>query len=159
MLLARKRTETIKFSDFMNKEGTYNRKEKKPVTERLRGFNVTEKMAWVPMIGMGVYLMNKFQAQPLATQVMATSGAAVPVGAISGEVKQRIIHAFDPLMELMIDVALPITGVMITGGCLLILIGQKERGFSLILNSSLGYVLVNLSPMILSLLAGVGSAI
>ena len=31
----------------------------------------------------------------------------------------------------MIDLALPIAGIMITGGALLIMIGQKDKGFTL----------------------------
>lgn len=82
---------------------------------------------------------------------------SVPV--VANATKDNIIHAFDPLINLMIDLALPIAGVMLTGGALLIMIGQKEKGFTLIMNSSIGYVLVNLSPLFLSLLESVGKAI
>ena len=81
------------------------------------------------------------------------------VVAVPEATKQSILHAFDPLIDLMIDLALPIAGVMITGGALLIMIGQKDKGFSLIMNSALGYCLVNLTPLLLSLLESVGKAI
>ena len=58
------------------------------------------------------------------------------VVAVPEATKQSILHVFDPLIDLMIDLALPIAGVMITGGALLIMIGQKDKGFSLIMNSS-----------------------
>ena len=79
----------------------------------------------------------------------------VEVGAVPEATKQSILHVFDPL----IDLALPIARVMITGGALLILRGQKDKVFSLILNSSLGYCLVNLKPLLLTLLESVGKAI
>jgi len=73
--------------------------------------------------------------------------------------KQAVIHAFDPLLELMVDLALPISGVILTSDALLILIGMKDKGFSLILNASLGYCIVQLSPLFISLLAEVGKAL
>ena len=79
----------------------------------------------------------------------------VEVGAVPEATKQSILHVFDQL----IDLALPIARVMITGGALLILRGQKDKVFSLILNSSLGYCLVNLKPLLLTLLESVGKAI
>jgi len=59
----------------------------------------------------------------------------------------------------MVSLSLPIAGVMLTGGALLIMIGQKDKGFTLIMNASLGYVLVNLTPLFMSLLESVGKAI
>ena len=81
------------------------------------------------------------------------------VAAVSEATKQSILHAFDPLTDLMIDLVLPIAGVMITSGALFIMIGQKDKGFFLIMNSVLGYCLVNLKPLLLSLLESVGKAI
>ena len=77
------------------------------------------------------------------------------VAAVPETTKQSILHAFDPLIDLMIDLALSIAGVMITGGALLIMIGQKDKGFSLMMNSALGYCLVNLTLLLLSLLESV----
>ena len=81
------------------------------------------------------------------------------VAAVPETTKQSILHTFDPLIDLMTDLALPIAGVMINGGALLIMIGQKDKGFSLMMNLALGYCLVNLTPLLSSLLESVGKAI
>lgn len=130
-------TETINFKDFMS---TNYRKEKKVVNER----NIKKIIRWgtvIPIVGQ------------IATK-SAFAQEAVPVAAMD-----TIAHAFDPLIDLMVGLSLPIAGVMITGGALLIMIGQKDYGYKLMMNCSLGYVLVNLSPLFLSLLADVGKAI
>jgi len=90
--------------------------------------------------------------EPAATAVMAA--AAVPVA-----VKERILHAFDPLIDLAISLSYPIAGVMIAGGCLFIMIGNRERGMQMLQNAAIGYILVQLSPMFLNLLVGVGASV
>ncbi|MCB5235540.1 hypothetical protein [Niallia circulans] len=130
-------TEKINFNAFMSR--TY-KEEKKLLNEK----NIKSFIKWgtvVPVIGQ------------LATKT-AFAAEAVPATAMD-----TIAHAFDPLIDLMVGLSLPIAGVMITGGALLIMIGQKDYGYKLMMNCSLGYVLVNLSPLFLSLLADVGKAI
>jgi hypothetical protein len=51
------------------------------------------------------------------------------VEVVAQSTRDSIIHAFDPLLQLMIDLSLPIAGIMITGGCLLIMIGHLIIGF------------------------------
>lgn len=101
--------------------------------------------------------MNKispvFAAAPLQPE------AIVVTGAISGAVKEKIVHAFDPLVELIMGVSLPIASVMIAGGALLVMIGIKDKGYSMIMSSAIGYVLVQMTPLLIDLLAGVGSSI
>lgn len=143
------RTETIPFSEFMT--GSYARKgksfkhhaggNKRNLTNILRA-SITVPFVW-----------DMFKGSTAFAQEV------VEVGAVPEATKQSILHAFDPLIELMVDLALPISGIMITGGALLIMIGNKEKGFTLIMNSALGFCLVNLSPMFLTLLESVGKAI
>ncbi|MBB6446425.1 hypothetical protein [Bacillus benzoevorans] len=127
-------TETIKYNDFMSGDYKIKTGDKK-LSQVIR------------RIGISITMPLVFAKPVLAAE-------AVPAAT-----KDSIIHAFDPLIDLMISLALPIAGVMITGGALLILIGQKEKGFTLILNSALGYCLVQLCPLFLTLLEQVGKAI
>ena len=159
----KRQTETIQFGEFMsgqykNKAEQKKRKGRAILKAATTGtLIVTASKVAIPaaIVTIPVMLATKsmmVQAVPAA--------AAVPVaGVISDSVKAKIIHAFDPLVDLMVSLSLPIAGVMLTGGALMILIGQKEHGYKLILNSCVGYVLVQLSPMFLNLLAGVGAAL
>ncbi|WP_240375417.1 hypothetical protein [Bacillus piscicola] len=92
------------------------------------------------------------------TPAMAAEPAAVTV-AIGDGIKEKIMHSFDPLIDLITSLSYPIAGVMIAGGALMIMIGQKDKGYSLIQNSAIGYILVQLSPLMLELLVGIGDAV
>jgi hypothetical protein len=48
---------------------------------------------------------------------------------------------------------------MIAGGCLFVMVGNRDRGMSMLQNAAIGYILVQLSPMLLKLLVGIGSAV
>jgi hypothetical protein len=158
------RTETIKFNDFMG--GEYSRKVKEKQT-RKRGimkatattgmFVVAAKTA-IPLMAVTIPIALITRGIPAMANT-GVPGEVIMVNGISDAVKERIVHAFDPLVDLMVALSLPIAGVMITGGALMSMVGFKEKGYSLIFSASLGYILVQLSPMLIDLLFGVGSAI
>lgn len=137
------RTETINFSDFMC--GEYKKTSVNKKTPQLLKA-VAKGSGAIPILS----LLGSHYA-------LADTVKAVPV--VAQETKESVIHAFDPLLELMVDLSLPIAGIMLTGGALLILIGMKEKGFTLILNSSLVYCLVQLSPLFIKLLGEIGKAL
>jgi hypothetical protein len=89
---------------------------------------------------------------------MAAPPAQPAIGIPDG-VKQTILHSFDPLIDLIQALAYPIAGVMIAGGCLFIMVGNRDRGMSMLQNAAIGYILVQLSPMLLKLLVGIGSSV
>jgi hypothetical protein len=93
----------------------------------------------------------------LAQKAFAAAPAAVPV--IAESTRATILHAFDPLINLIISLSYPIAGVMIAGGCLMIMVQQRERGMQMLQNAAIGYILVQLSPLLLNLLVGIGGSI
>ena len=142
-----KKPATVDFSDFMSGEYKSTRK-----TRNVKNSGILAGISTIPLIVMG----------GVGSPAFASGGEAIPVSVVDGisdAAKSKIIHAFDPLIDLMVSVSLPIAGVMLTGGALLIMIGQKDSGFRLIMNSALGYVLVQMSPLFIDLLGGVGAAI
>lgn len=157
-----RRTETIQFGEFMNK-GYKNKAEVrkgkiKPIMKAVATTTILITVAKTAIPAIAITLPIALATRAIPT--MATQApAAVPVGVISDQVKGKIIHAFDPLVDLMVSLSLPIAGVMLTGGALLIMIGMKEKGYSLIMSGSIGYILVQLSPMFIGLLEGVGNAL
>lgn len=66
---------------------------------------------------------------------------------------------FDPLIQMLQALAFPIAGVMIAGGCLFIMVGNRERGMNMLQNTAVGYILVQLLPMLLELLVGIGNSV
>lgn len=89
----------------------------------------------------------------------AYSQTMIPVNAGNEEIMNRITTAFDPLIDLIVGLSLPIAGVMLSVGALLIMIGQKEHGYKILINCGLGYVLVNMTPLFMEILKSVGDAI
>lgn len=63
-----------------------------------------------------------------------------------------MLHAFDPLITLVKVVAYPIATVVVLGGALFIMIGNKEKGFAMMQSAGLGYVLVQLTPLFLKVM-------
>ena len=160
----KRQTETIKFGEFMSGEYKYRAEQKKRKGRAILkavttgGILLTASKAAIPALAVSIPIALLTKPMMMAQAVPAA--AAVPVaGVISDTVKAKIIHAFDPLVDLMVSLSLPIAGVMLTGGALMIMIGQKDGGFKLIMNAALGYVLVNLSPMFINLLGGIGNAL
>lgn len=86
-----------------------------------------------------------------ATPAFAAENA-VPVIAPTSEMYDKMLHAFDPLILLTQALAYPIASVVVLGGAIMVMINQKEKGYSLMMNAGLGYVLVSICPLVLNIL-------
>jgi Type IV secretion system pilin len=77
---------------------------------------------------------------------------------VSGMVHEKITNAFMPLVELVKGLSYPIALVIMSGGALMIMIGSKEKGYSMIQNASIGYILVQMMPLLMKLLVEIAKA-
>lgn len=64
-----------------------------------------------------------------------------------------------PLVDMIQALSYPVALVMLTSGALLFMINQKDRAVSLIQNASIGYILVQLMPLLMQLLVGIGNTV
>lgn len=80
-------------------------------------------------------------------------------GAVNGVVAAKVIRAFDPLVELVRALSYPIGLVMMLGGGLFVMIGNAEKGFSMIQKAGLGYVLIQMLPVLMDLLVEIAKAL
>jgi hypothetical protein len=94
-----------------------------------------------------------------AVAVAGGGAEAVPAGVVTDAVKEKIVSAFDPIIELITQISFPVAGVMITAGALLVQCGMKDRGATMITQAGIGFILVQLSPLFLDLLFGIGQAV
>lgn len=159
---------TIRIEDYMARSYLDELREKYEPKAKEKKFN-TSKWVALSAVPLSMYAFAE-QAKASGTyySVPGYSGtfheeqmisvAAMQTG-LGEAAKQKIISAFDPLIDLIIALSLPISGVMLAGGALMIMVGMKDAGFKLIMNAGLGYVLVQMSPLFIQLLAGVGAAI
>lgn len=138
------KTQTISIRDFMSGEYKEN-KSKKDYGKIVR--RVGTSIA-IPLV--------------MAKPAFAQSVEAVPVSAtqVIGEKTLEVIaHALDPLIDLMVALSFPIASVVMLGACFFFMFGQSDRAWSGIMNAGLGYILINLMPLLLNILKEVGNAI
>lgn len=80
----------------------------------------------------------------------------VPIKALAAtteaSMQAKMMTAFAPIIDLIQSLAYPVALVVVLGGGLAVMIGNTEKGFSLIQRAGLGYVLVMMLPMLLDVL-------
>lgn len=77
---------------------------------------------------------------------------------VSNAVMDRVIKAFEPLIQLAQALSYPLTYLAIAVGICLIIVGQKRRGLTFIKWASVGYILMQWLPSIMQILHDVGGA-
>lgn len=65
----------------------------------------------------------------------------------------------DPIIDILVALALPVASVILVGACFFIMLGQKEKAYGLMMNAGLGYVLIQMSPLLLKILEASGKAV
>jgi hypothetical protein len=80
-------------------------------------------------------------------------------GAVQGVVAERVVAAFEPLVELVKALSYPIGLVMMMGGGLTVMIGNSDRGFGMIQKAGLGYVLIQMLPILMDLLVEIAKSL
>ena len=107
-----------------------------------------------------ITITNKIMSNyAYAGAVEAIPVMATPSEIVKGAAKEKIIEAFMPLVDMIQALSYPIALVMLTGGALMFMINQKDKGLGLIQNASIGYILVQLMPMMMQLLVGIGNTV
>jgi len=87
---------------------------------------------------------------------------AVPVGAtewMGEQTLSALAHALDPLVDVLVALSFPVASVIIVGGCFFFMLGNSDKAWSTIQNAGLGYVLIQISPLILNVLKQIGNAV
>lgn len=129
----RKTEETYSISEFLNR----GKNEVKEVKSK-KFSKVLIPLAAAPF----THIKGAFAADP----TVATNAIA------SGDMYNKVIQAFNPLVDLIQALSYPIAMIVVLGGSLFIMIGNKEKGFTMMQAAGLGYVLVQLTPLILKIL-------
>jgi len=153
---------TMSISEFMSGEYKLNEK----VSKGAKSKKVQDTFEKIGKIGAGLSLPLVF-GSPIgafigSTTALAAAPEAIPASAtqyIGAKTLETIAHALDPLVELMVALSFPVCSVIIVGSCFFFMFGKSERAWSGIQNAGLGYVLMQIMPMLLNVLKEIGSAI
>lgn len=80
-------------------------------------------------------------------------------GVVDGAVTAKVVAAFNPLVELVRALSYPIGLVMMLGGGLFVMVGNADRGFGMIQKAGLGYVLIQMLPILMDLLVEIAKSL
>lgn len=90
---------------------------------------------------------------PTFSLIPLAAAPFVPAKAFAQEsVKEKMMNAFDPIIELIQGMAYPVAMVVVLGGAIFVMIGNSDKGFSMMQKAAMGYMLVMIAPMILDVL-------
>lgn len=93
---------------------------------------------------------------PVVSLIPLATAPFVPTSVFAeASIQEKMMTAFDPLLQLIQGAAYPIALSVVLAGAIFVIIGNSDRGFSMISKASMGYVLISVLPMIFDVLAGV----
>lgn len=152
---------TINFNEFMS--GEYKVKEKQRKQKRIKKASKIASAAILPLATGGVVGTLGFAAKAFAsTTVTIPAEEAIPATAkewMGEQTLSALAHVLDPVVDVLVALSFPIASVVIVGACFFFMFGNAEKAWSMIQNAGLGYVLIQVSPLILNVLKQVGNAV
>lgn len=80
-------------------------------------------------------------------------------GTVNAVVTEKVVNAFNPLIELVQALSYPIGLTMMLGGGLFIMIGNNDRGLGMIQKAGLGYILIQMLPLLMDLLVEIAKSL
>jgi hypothetical protein len=73
-------------------------------------------------------------------------------------VADKIVRAFDPIIQVIQGLSYPVGFIMICSGFLVIMTGNRQKGLNIIKWAAIGYIGMQFAPAIMSMLIEVGKA-
>ncbi|MFE4525748.1 hypothetical protein ACFRCQ_27280 [Cytobacillus firmus] len=162
------KTQTMSIREFM--AGDYKVKEKKQRDAKIK--KSQQSMERIALVAAGLSIPLAL-GSPIgavlgaskafaSTTVPSATSVAVPATAkewMGEQTLSALAHVLDPVVDILVALSFPVASVIIVGACFLFMMGNSERGWTMIQNAGLGYVLIQVSPLILNVLKQVGNAV
>jgi hypothetical protein len=152
----------IKFNEFMS--GDYKVQEKEKRQKRIAKATRLASAAVLPLATGGAVGTLGFAMKAFATAnvIQPTVPIAVEVTAkewMGEQALSTLAHVLDPVVDILVALSFPIASVIIVGSCFQFMFDRADKGWQMIQNAGLGYVLIQVSPLILDVLKKVGNAV
>jgi nitrate reductase NapE component len=154
---------SISFQDFMT--GDYKRKDKEKRKKRISKTTKLASAALLPLATCGAvgtmgFAMKAFAMTTNATVMTAPLAVEVTAKEWAGaQTLSALAHVLDPVVDILVALSFPIASVVIVGSCFLFMFGNSEKAWTGIQNAGLGYVLIQVSPIIMEVLKKVGESV
>jgi len=111
-------------------------------------------------VGLATHQLAEQSAMITASApVYAPSETVIPTGAIADASLTMLANVLDPVLDLLVAISFPIASVIVVASFFLIMIGNQEKAFDMMMKAGLGYILIQLSPMLLEILRNIGQLI
>lgn len=153
--------QAITFNDFMS--GEYKVKEKNRRKKVIKNTTRIASSAILPiMTGGAIGSLGFISTVFASTSVPATAPVVVEASVkewMSQETLSTLAHVLDPIVDILVALSFPIASVIIVGSCFQFMFDRADKGWTMIQNAGLGYVLIQVSPLILDVLKQVGNAV
>jgi nitrate reductase NapE component len=156
-------TKVMKFNEFMS--GDYKLKDKAKRQKRIAKATKLATAALLPLATCGAvgtvgFAMKAFAMTNDVPVMLASPVIEVGAKQWAGETAlSTLAHALDPVIDILVALSFPIASVVIVGSCFLFMFGNSEKAWTGIQNAGLGYVLIQVSPVILEVLKKVGESV
>lgn len=140
------RTKTIAFNDFMSGAHKVKKMSKKRISTQI-----------VTSVSIPLALLSpRVSMASTGSPEVVTAGASEWMGE---QTLSALAHALDPVIDILVALSFPVASVIIVGACFFFMLGNSEKAWTTIQNAGLGYVLIQVSPLILNVLKSVGNAV
>lgn len=99
---------------------------------------------------------------PVDTTTAMAQGEAITANAsewMGEKTLSTLAHVLDPVVDILVALSFPVASVIIVGACFYFMFDKSEKAWGMITNAGLGYILIQVSPLILSVLKQVGTAV
>lgn len=157
--------QTIAFNDFMS--GEYKVKQKKVRKTQVKKAATATGSIAIPLmlsgsiIGTGLAFtgVRMAAAATLGNYVVAEAVPATATEWMGEKTLSALAHVLDPVVDILVALSFPVASVVIVGACFFFIFGNAEKAWGMIQNAGLGYVLIQVSPLILNVLKQVGNAV
>jgi hypothetical protein len=153
-------SKVISFNEFMS--GEYKVKAKEKNRKRIAKATKLATAAILPLATCGAVGTVGFAMKAFAATVPVTTPIAIEVTAkewMGAEMLSTLAHVLDPVIDILVALSFPIASVIIVGSCFQFMFDRADKGWQMIQNAGLGYVLIQVSPLILNVLKQVGNAV
>lgn len=96
----------------------------------------------------------------VATYNAMPVGFTDKAGEVAGEVAlSSFTTIMDPIIDILVALSLPVASIILVGSLFMMMLGQKEKSYSMMMNAGLSYVLIQMSPLLLNILKAAGNAV
>lgn len=91
--------------------------------------------------------------------VAVTANAGMVQTGLADSSMEMLGHILDPIVDIMVGFSFPIASVIMVGACFFFMIGRGERAWDIIFNCGIGFLLIQVAPMLLDILKDVGNVV